>query len=138
MNCDCGFIKQGRSHTSRNVPESNDISIDATVGWTARNRHCGITKNRKTKKFVGPFHHPDYVIHNILLAQWNQWKSIYTVLPPKMLISLPPQFRTFKGKGAIFIPLQSHIHFSHCTAQKHCLALTSSPDGPLFFFEAPH
>ena len=60
---------------------------------------------------------------NIYLAQWNQWKSIYTILPPKMLLSLEPQFRNFKGKGVIFIPWQSHIHFPTTRHRKVVLRL---------------
>ena len=38
------------------------FQFDATVGGAARNGHDDITKNRKTKKFIRPSHHPDNMI----------------------------------------------------------------------------
>ena len=61
-------------YTSRKIPDSNDISIDETVGWVARNKHDGITKEQEDNETHRAI--SDCANQNILLAQWNK-KKIY-------------------------------------------------------------
>ena len=63
-------ISQEMSH------ESNYISIDATVGWTARNRHDGITKNQENEEIKQTISPSRLCEPELLLSQCNQWKSI--------------------------------------------------------------
>ena len=83
-------------------------------------------KNRKTNIFIRPFHHhPDCVSQNILLAQWNQWKSIYIFPPPpQMLVSHHPQFRTFKGKGLAYLCSLTVITFLVHNSEKNTIGFT--------------
>ena len=93
----------------KNVPECNDISFDATVGWVARNRLDGITKKHEYEEIhltISPSRlwEPK---HSSSSGPMGPVESDIHISSHHNIVQSLSQFRTFKEKGVIIIPWQN-------------------------------